>query len=118
MEKKKDKKKVFPCPLCQKGLEIKVSKKQKPYCVCIECGVQLFVRGKEGINRLEKKSGFELDSLIQESNRGAKTLAQLKAELREVNRAIEDDFLEEYPELREKRDDLISKIESLTDDLL
>ena len=114
MEKKRDKKKVFQCPLCQKGLEIKISKKQKPYCVCLDCGIQLFIRGKQGISRLKKKTGFELDSFdVYESNRGTKTLAQLKAELREVNRAIEEDFLEDYPELREKRGDLISKIETL-----
>ena len=114
MEKKKDKKKVFLCPLCQKELEIKVSKKQKPYCVCLDCGIQLFVRGKEGINRLGKKTGYKLDTFdMEEGNRRTETLIQLKVELREVNRAIEDDLLDGYPELRKKRDDLISKIETL-----
>ena len=114
MEKKKKKKSVFPCPLCQRELKIEISKKQKPYCVCLDCGIQLFVRGKEGISRLEKKTGFKLDSFdIGESNRGTKTLTQLKAELREVNRAIEDDIFEDYPDLQKQRDDLILKIKTL-----
>ncbi len=97
MEKKRDKKKVFPCPLCQKGLEIKISKKQKPYCVCLDCGIQLFIRGKEGISRLGKKTGFELDSFeILELDQGTKTLTHRKTELlkEEVERDPFDDWLD------------------------
>jgi len=44
----------FPCPLCGIGLIIKLSKTQKPYCVCDDCGVQVFVRGKPGIKRFRE----------------------------------------------------------------
>lgn len=44
----------FPCPLCGAGLPILKSKRDKPYCICNECGVQLFVRGKTGIFRLRQ----------------------------------------------------------------
>ena len=50
---------TFPCPLCEEELEIKISKKGKPYVVCDVCGVQLFVRRAEGIKRLKR----EIDSL-------------------------------------------------------
>ena len=43
----------FPCPICKKMLLVKYSKKSKPYCVCNDCGVQLFVRVKNGIDRLK-----------------------------------------------------------------
>lgn len=43
---------LFPCPLCQTGLRIKLTKKDKPYVVCNLCGIQLFIRGKEGVNAL------------------------------------------------------------------
>jgi transcription elongation factor Elf1 len=43
---------LFPCPLCERDLNIKLSKKNKPYVVCDLCGVQLFIRKKEGINIL------------------------------------------------------------------
>jgi hypothetical protein len=44
----------FPCPLCGAGLQIRTSKRKKPYCTCNFCGIQIFVRGKVGIERLRK----------------------------------------------------------------
>jgi hypothetical protein len=46
--------KQFPCPVCGVGLEIRLSHKEKPYCVCESCGIQIFYRGKLGIRRLHK----------------------------------------------------------------
>ena len=45
--------KPFPCPLCRRALPVRMSQKQKPYCVCNECGIQLFFRGRSGIKRLQ-----------------------------------------------------------------
>ncbi|MFQ5876058.1 MAG: hypothetical protein ACE5JL_19970, partial [Dehalococcoidia bacterium] len=45
----------FPCPLCGSRREVKETKKGKPYLVCDHCGVQLFVRYKEGIVRLRER---------------------------------------------------------------
>ena len=39
----------FPCPVCGEALEVRQSKKRKPYVVCDPCGVQMFVRGAGGI---------------------------------------------------------------------
>ena len=44
--------KPFPCPLCNMELRLKISCKQKPYCMCLECGIQIFFRGLAGIARL------------------------------------------------------------------
>jgi hypothetical protein len=44
----------FPCPVCGTGLEVRLSRKDKPYIVCDSCGIQLFFRGKTGINRLRE----------------------------------------------------------------
>ncbi len=44
--------KLFPCPLCEKDLNIKLSKKNKPYIICDYCGIQLFIRKQEGIKKL------------------------------------------------------------------
>ena len=52
---KKDKRKYFPCPLCDNNKLVKYSKKLKPYIVCNSCGVQLFVRNKEGEEILNKR---------------------------------------------------------------
>ena len=42
----------FRCPLCKEKLDVRESKTQKPYVVCLDCGVQLFVRGAQGISLL------------------------------------------------------------------
>lgn len=44
--------KLFPCPVCGTSLGIRIARTQKPYCVCIDCGIQIFFRGKAGISRL------------------------------------------------------------------
>jgi hypothetical protein len=44
--------KELPCILCGEGLPILFTKRNKPYCVCNKCGIQLFFRGKPGIVRL------------------------------------------------------------------
>ena len=51
--KKELRNKRFPCPLCEFKQEIRISEKNnKPYIVCDYCGVQLFIRKKEGVNKL------------------------------------------------------------------
>lgn len=42
------------CFLCQRPLEIRISKKNKPYLVCDDCGIQIFVRCEKGMKRLER----------------------------------------------------------------
>jgi DNA-directed RNA polymerase subunit RPC12/RpoP len=42
----------YPCFLCAKKLDLRISKSAKPYFVCDDCGVQIFVRRKKGIERL------------------------------------------------------------------
>ena len=59
----------FPCPVCKRMLKVEYSKNGKPYVICNECGVQLFIRGKEGINRLKNLIGknnneFDLREII------------------------------------------------------
>jgi hypothetical protein len=51
--------KPFPCPLCNTALPIKISLKQKPYCMCLECGIQIFFRGQAGIRRLHQMISSE-----------------------------------------------------------
>jgi predicted RNA-binding Zn-ribbon protein involved in translation (DUF1610 family) len=44
----------FPCPLCGLAMDIRISRRGKPYCHCDTCGIQLFFRGKNGIERLKQ----------------------------------------------------------------
>jgi transcription elongation factor Elf1 len=63
-------KQMFPCPICASPRPVKQTKKAKPYIVCDPCGVQVFVRGPEGIaslNRLiERADGEGLWARIKE----------------------------------------------------
>ncbi len=45
---------VLPCLLCGKTLEKRTDKNGKPYFVCDPCGIQMFIRRKDGIERLNK----------------------------------------------------------------
>lgn len=45
---------LFPCPLCGKPLDVRQSKKKKPYVICDPCGVQLFIRSKAGMMSFER----------------------------------------------------------------
>lgn len=65
----------FPCPICGAALDIRDSKKQKPYVVC---GVQMFVRGSDGIEKLKHlvthaETGNAFDRLAEMERRYKKT---------------------------------------------
>lgn len=47
--------KSFNCPICDRKCDIRMSCKIKPYIVCDDCGVQLFIRNEKGISRLIEK---------------------------------------------------------------
>jgi len=64
----------FPCPVCGAGLDVRESKKQKPYVVCDPCGVQMFVRNGSGIERFNalvarSQSGNALERLAEMERR-------------------------------------------------
>jgi DNA-directed RNA polymerase subunit RPC12/RpoP len=42
-------KRMFPCPVCTDPREVRITKKKKPYITCDHCGIQVFIRGPEGI---------------------------------------------------------------------
>lgn len=44
---------VLACFLCCQGMPQRTSKRGKPYFVCDACGIQIFVRRKQGMEKLE-----------------------------------------------------------------
>lgn len=44
----------FPCPVCARPIQVRLTKKHKPYITCDPCGVQMFVRGPAGIAEFER----------------------------------------------------------------
>jgi len=69
-----------------------MSQKQKPYCVCNDCGIQLFFRGRAGIKRLH--------TLLQSVKRVSEDFTSGTAVVTLYNR---------LEELRKQRDELDTK---------
>jgi DNA-directed RNA polymerase subunit RPC12/RpoP len=57
--------KWFPCPVCLKPLDVRTSKRNKPYVICSGCGVQMFIRDRHGIAAFESlvEQGLKADVL-------------------------------------------------------
>ena len=57
----------FPCPVCVRPLDVRTTKKKKPYVVCSMCGVQVFVRERAGIEMFERlvEQGLKADILTR-----------------------------------------------------
>jgi DNA-directed RNA polymerase subunit RPC12/RpoP len=74
----------LPCILCSDKLEKRTSKRAKPYFVCERCGIQLFVRRKEGIEKLEEF--FRNAEKAQISyTRHAQSFHEMQAVLQEIS---------------------------------
>jgi len=72
--------KEFPCPLCGAGAPILTSKRNKPYFTCNSCGVQMFVRGKVGIGRLNEMAvaGILIPGREESASHGINLLNRLE----------------------------------------
>ena len=79
---------IIPCFLCGGAIEVRNSKKNKPYFICDPCGLQAFIRRDRGVDKLKewmegkgeaykKKSGGFILELVA-------NLEALKAKLKEV----------------------------------
>ncbi len=59
--------KWFPCPVCLKPLDVRMSKRKKPYVICSPCGVQMFIRERAGIETFSAlvEQGLKADVLTR-----------------------------------------------------
>lgn len=57
----------FPCPVCLKPLDVRMTKRKKPYVICSPCGVQMFVRERAGIEAFGElvEQGLKTDVLTR-----------------------------------------------------
>ncbi len=80
----------IPCFLCSQELGQRKDKNQKPYFVCDPCGVQIFIRGRQGITNLSQLIATlkERDFPFREH---AQTLYEIQAVLSEI-RGIEKEI--------------------------
>jgi len=75
---------VLPCLLCGKTLEKRIDKNGKPYFVCDPCGIQMFIRRKDGIERLNKLLRASEKNLIP-FRQHAQRLFEIQALLTEID---------------------------------
>jgi hypothetical protein len=80
----------IPCFLCSQELGQRKDKNDKPYFICDPCGVQIFVRGRQGIANLSQliETIKERDFPFREH---AQTLWEIQAVLSEI-RGIEKEI--------------------------
>lgn len=55
----------FPCCICEVPLDVRKTKNGKPYVICDPCGMQMFVRNRDGIGKFEKLIGQARDPDIR-----------------------------------------------------
>ena len=107
------------CFLCGQGVEIRQSKREKPYFICLGCGVQAFIRGEQGRRLLEEK--INPGTLMGGKNRMSQLigqLLQLKAQLEELKRQEGFwDFLEGNRELKIAQEAVGRQIRKIEEEL-
>jgi len=120
----------IPCFLCSQELRQRKDKNDKPYFVCDPCGMQIFVRGRQGIENLK-----ELIATLQERDfpfrEHARMLHEIQAVLTEIrgikkemkkldsalNFFSEDEHKERTRKLLKKRiENLLSRLEQIAND--
>jgi len=75
----------LPCLLCGCKLEKRTSKKNgKPYFVCDPCGIQLFIRKKQGIELLEE-TFHNLERAQIPFRIHAHNLYEIQAQIKEID---------------------------------
>jgi DNA-directed RNA polymerase subunit RPC12/RpoP len=81
----------IPCFLCSQELRLRRDKHEKPYFVCDSCGMQIFVRGRQGRENLDQllKTLRERDFPFREHARVLHEIQAVLTEIRGVEKEIE-----------------------------
>lgn len=107
----------YPCPICGEMKKIGISKKDKPYYFCDLCGVQVFIRGRIGINKLsEINASGVLDRLgTNNSATDALKVIQLENKISFIKLKIEEFNQKSWDSELSKREEIIK--DDLTEQL-
>lgn len=109
----------IPCFLCRDSLVIKRDKNQKPYFICEVCGIQAFIRRKQGIRLLKElqDNSFSSLKLIQLT----RELTLLKSEKDKITSqrgvfglfAPDEELIKAEFEINQKTQEITQKIKKL-----
>jgi DNA-directed RNA polymerase subunit RPC12/RpoP len=120
----------IPCFLCSQELRQRKDKNDKPYFVCDSCGMQIFVRGRQGIENLAQLIATlrEHDFPFKEHARVLHEIQATLTEMRGVKKEIksldsvlnifsEDEDRERTRELLRRRiESLLSRLEQIANE--
>lgn len=118
---------MIPCFLCSQELRQRKDKNEKPYFVCDPCGMQIFVRGRQGIKNLGELIAIlrEHDFPFREHARVLHEIQAVLTELRGIKQEIKklDSVLEIFTDdehkkrarklLNKRIDNLMSRLEQI-----
>lgn len=81
----------IPCFLCIQELQQRIDKNRKPYFICDSCGVQIFVRGRQGIKNLSQLIATlkEKDFAFREHMATLYDIQGILAEIRGIEKEID-----------------------------
>jgi DNA-directed RNA polymerase subunit RPC12/RpoP len=120
----------IPCFLCSQELRQRKDKNEKPYFICDPCGLQIFVRGRQGIENLAQLIATlrERDFPFREHARVLHEIQAILTEIRGVKKEIkglasvlnifsEDEDRDRTRELLNKRiENLLSRLEQIANE--
>jgi DNA-directed RNA polymerase subunit RPC12/RpoP len=117
----------IPCFLCSQELVQRKDKNSKPYFVCDPCGMQIFVRGRQGIENLAqlmatlRKHDFpfrEHARVLYEIQAILTEIRGIKKEIKELDSVLnifsDDEYKERTRELLNRRiENLLLRLEQI-----
>jgi DNA-directed RNA polymerase subunit RPC12/RpoP len=117
----------IPCFLCSQELPQRKDKNNKPYFVCDPCGMQIFVRGRQGIENLAeliatiREHDFpfrEHARILHEIQAVLTEIRGLKKEIKELDSVLnifsEDEYKDRTRELLQTRiENLLSRLQQI-----
>lgn len=120
----------IPCFLCSQELRQRKDKNGKPYFVCDPCGMQIFVRGRQGIENLAelivtlRQHDFpfrEHARVLHEIQAVLTEIRGLKKELKKLDGVLnifsDDEHKERTRELLNRRiENLLSRLERIANE--
>jgi len=119
----------IPCFLCSQELQQRKDKNDKPYFICDPCGVQMFIRGRQGIENLAqlmatlRKHDFpfrEHARVLYEIQATLTEIRGIKKEIKELDSVLnifsDDEYKERTRELLNRRiENLLLRLEQIAD---
>ncbi len=102
------------CLLCSSVLDKRIDKNGKPYFICNSCGTQFFVRGQEGISRLEalmRKPTHARRAEIPGSKKLIEQICSLRKDVVELTNVDADGYLDWLDDFQERLIQALDKIQ-------